>query len=184
MATFFNKWLFALVIPIAIYSNGYEYEGKLLSGKQDLRGSHPLHVSVTEINHNAAEKTLEISCKLFTDDFEKVLGMNYKTKIDLINPSDRPAMERLVNQFVQGHLKIEVDGRPVQLHYLGYEKDNDAIYSYFQANDIPAAKKIAITNSLMHELYSDQINLMHVIVGGKRKSTKLDFPEREVEVGF
>ena len=179
MATFFNKWLLALLIPPAIYSSGIEYGGKPLSPEPVLKGSHPLHVSVTEINHNAGEKTLEISCKLFTDDFEKVLGMNYKTRIDLINPPDRPAMEKLVNQFIQGHLKIEVDGKPVQLHYLGYEKDNDAIYSYFQADDIPVAKKIEITNSLMHELYSDQINLMHIIVGGKRKSTKLDYPEKE-----
>jgi hypothetical protein len=184
MVTFFNKWLFTLLIPAAIYSTGSEYEGKLLPPEPGLEGSHPLHVSVTEINHNAAEKTLEISCKLFTDDFEKVLGMNYKTKVDLINPPDRPAMEKLVNQFVQGHLKIEVDGKPVQFHYLGYEKDNDAVYSYFQADDIPAAKKIEITNSLMHELYSDQINLMHIIVGGKRKSTKLDYPEKETEIGF
>lgn len=180
MATWLNKWFFSLIIPAAIYSYGNEYEGKLLPPKE----AHPLHVSVTEINHNTSEKTLEISCKLFTDDFEKVLGMNYKTRVDLINPPDRPAMEKLVNQFVQGHLKIEVDGKPVQFHYLGYEKDNDAIYSYFQADEVPAPKKIDITNSLMHELYSDQINLMHVIVGGKRKSTKLDYPEKEAEISF
>lgn len=184
MATLFNKWLFALLIPAAIYPMGNEYEWKLLSPEGNVNAIHPLHVSVTEINHNAGEKTLEISCKLFTDDFEKVLGMNYKTRIDLINPPDRPVMEKLVNQFVQGHLKIEVDGKPVQFHYLGYEKDNDAIYSYFQVNDIPVAKKIEITNSLMHELYSDQINLMHVIVGGKRKSTKLDYPEKEAEINY
>jgi hypothetical protein len=43
---------------------------------------------VTEINHNAADQTLEISCKLFTDDFEKVLSKNYKVKADL---ADLPA---------------------------------------------------------------------------------------------
>ncbi|MEI8059397.1 MAG: DUF6702 family protein, partial [Ferruginibacter sp.] len=32
--------------------------------------NHPLFVSVTEIEHNAKDKTLEISCKIFTDDFE------------------------------------------------------------------------------------------------------------------
>ena len=35
---------------------------------------HPLHVSVIEINHNAADKTLEISCKIFTDDFSNGFG--------------------------------------------------------------------------------------------------------------
>src|SRR6476661_2375693 len=34
---------------------------------------HPFHVSTTEINHNATDKTLEISCRIFTDDFESCL---------------------------------------------------------------------------------------------------------------
>ena len=29
---------------------------------------HPIFVSVTEIEHNAAAKSLEISCKVFTED--------------------------------------------------------------------------------------------------------------------
>ena len=59
---------------------------------------------------------------MFTDDFEKVLAQNYKTKVDLINPVDRPAMEKLVNDFIQKHLAIKADGKPVQLSYLGFEK--------------------------------------------------------------
>jgi hypothetical protein len=33
--------------------------------------SHPFFISVTEINHNSGDKNLEISCKIFTDDFGK-----------------------------------------------------------------------------------------------------------------
>ena len=54
---------------------------------------HPFHVSVIEINHNAVDKTLEISCKIFTDDFEKILAKNYKAKVDLINPPNKAAMD-------------------------------------------------------------------------------------------
>ena len=34
---------------------------------------HPIFVSVTEIEYNAVNKTLEIGCKIFVDDFEKTL---------------------------------------------------------------------------------------------------------------
>ncbi len=44
---------------------------------------HPFYVSVTEINHNAKEQTLEISCKMFAEDLEEILKKNYKTAIDL-----------------------------------------------------------------------------------------------------
>ena len=37
---------------------------------------HPFFVSVTEINHNAKDKTIEIACKIFTDDFETLSKSN------------------------------------------------------------------------------------------------------------
>ncbi len=184
MVTGFNKWLFILLFPAGLYIGENIYGKKNPLSDMDGKIPHPLHVSVTEINHNDTDKTLEISCKLFTDDFEKVLTQNYKTKVDLINPPDRPAMDKLVSDFILTHLAIKADGKPVQLSYLGYEKDNDVIYSYFQADNIKSVKKIDINNHIMHELFTDQINLLHVIVGGKRKSYKLDYPEKEASFSF
>jgi hypothetical protein len=184
MATVFNKWFFIFFVPAFLYGGGNTYDRILLFPSQGTKILHPLHVSVTEINHNATDKTLEISCKLFTDDFEKVLSQNYKTKVDLINPPDRPAMEKLVNDFIQKHLVIKADGKLAQMLYLGFEKDNDAVYSYFQVDNTAAVKKLAITNNILHEMFTDQINLMHVIVGGKRKSTKLDYPDKEAVFSF
>ena len=85
MASSFYKWLLIPVLGVVLSSAG-------------LKGSHPFHVSVVEINHNATDKTLEITCKIFTDDFEKVLVQNYKTKVDLINPPDRQAMDSVVKK--------------------------------------------------------------------------------------
>ncbi|MGZ8540039.1 MAG: DUF6702 family protein [Chitinophagaceae bacterium] len=184
MVTWFNKWLFILLVPSSLYMSEKTNEKKPFSDIAGIKKAHPLHVSVTEINHNATDKTLEISCKLFTDDFERVLVNNYKTKVDLINPPDRPAMEKLVNDFIHTHLAIKTDGKQVQLLYLGYEKDKDAIYCYFQVDHIASVKKIEINNNILHELFTDQINLMHVTVGGKRKSMKLDYPETKTEFNF
>ena len=83
---------------------------------------HPFHVSVVEINHNAADKNLEISCKIFTDDFERILVKNYKTKVDLINPADRKAVDKLVSDYIKTHLIITADGKPVEMSYLGFER--------------------------------------------------------------
>jgi hypothetical protein len=41
---------------------------------------HPIFVTVTEIEQNIKEKSVEISCKIFTDDFEKALRAAYKLK--------------------------------------------------------------------------------------------------------
>lgn len=174
MVTWFNKWLLLVLVPLFSFNSPAVNDAV-----------HPLHVSVTEVNHNTTDKTLEISCKLFTDDFEKILGLTYKTKVDLINPADRPAMEKLVNDYIHKHLQIKVDGKPVAFNFIGYEKDNDAIYSYYQVDNISSMKQLGLVNNILHEMFTDQINLIHTTVAGaNRKSTKLNYPDKEASFSY
>ncbi len=138
---------------------------------------HPIYVSVTEIEHNAKENTLEISCKIFTGDLEAVLRKNNKIKIDLLAPTDKKAMEVLVNNYIQQHLKITVNEKPVLLSFVGYEQNEETIQSYFQVDEIKKIKSMEITDNILYEYKSEQISIIHVIVDGKRKSTKLNNPE-------
>jgi hypothetical protein len=169
MSGFLFKWL---IIPFALLS----FAGG------DHR--HPIYVSVTEIEHNAKAKTLEISCKIFTDDFEKALRTAYKAHVDLLDPKEKAAMDKLVNDYVQKHLKVAVNGAPVTLKYLGYEKIEEGIYSYYQADNIASVKKIAVTDNILYEYKEEQLSLIHVIVNGERKSTKLNNPEDKFSIDY
>ena len=171
MASSFYKWLLIPVLGIVLSSAG-------------LPASHPFHVSVVEINHNATDKTLEISCKIFTDDFEKVLAQNYKTKVDLTNPPDRKAMDSVVKKYILSHFSVSIDGKQGTLSYLGFEKDAEAVYSYVQVENVPSVKKVEIANKLMQDMFTDQVNIIHVIVKGERKSTKLDYPVTTAKIEF
>jgi len=190
MAPWFNKWLFIFLLPASLHTGNGIHEEKTLFPKilsedegQRVWASHPIHVSVVEINHNATDKTLEISCRIFTDDFERVLAQNYKTRVDLINP-DRKAMDKLISDYIKAHLSIRADGKPVNFSYLGFETEKEVVNSYLQVDNIITVNKIELTDKLMHDLFTDQINLIHVTVGGKRKSTKLDYPEKEAVLSF
>ncbi len=163
------KWLFLPLIWLCV------------AAKTD---HHPIFVSVTEIEHNAKAKTLEISCKIFTDDFEKTLRAAYKTHVDLLDPEIKPAMDKLVNDYVQKHLKIAVDGKQASLKYLGYEKIEEGIYSYFQADNIPSVKKIEVTDDVLFEFNEQQMSIVHVIVNGNRQTNKLSGSEKSVAVSF
>jgi len=171
MASSFYKWLVIPVLGIILTSAG-------------LKDRHPFHVSVVEINHNATDKTLEISCKIFTDDFEKVLAKNYQTKVDLINPPDKKAMDSVVKKYIFSHLSVSADGKPGKLVYVGFEREAEAVFSYVQVDNVPSVKKVEITDKLMHDMFDDQVNIVHVIVNGNRKSTKLDYPATTAKIEF
>ena len=120
-----------------------------------------------EINHSPADSVLEISCKIFTDDFERILVKNYKSKVDLINPPDRKATDKLVSDYIRTHLLIKTDDKTQTLSYLGFERDNDAIYVYVEIVKVASVKKVEVSTNLMYDLFDDQTNLVHVVVGGK-----------------
>lgn len=145
---------------------------------------HPIFVSVTEIEHNKKDKTLEISCKIFTDDFEKTLRSTYKTYVDLLKPTDKNATNKLVADYVQKHLLLKVDGKPVVLEFLGYEQDEEGIVSYYQVNNIATVKKLDITDNILFEYKKEQLSIIHTTVNGNKKSTKLINPEDKYSFEF
>jgi hypothetical protein len=178
MARCVNKWL--PVVSLASLVAGFLL---LVSWAKPL-SSHPYYLSVVEVNHNTTDKTLEISCKIFTNDFEETLEKNYKSKIDLASTKDKAVADKWIRDYITKHLSFKADDKSVTFSYLGYEKEDEAIYSYFEVKDIPAIKKISITNSLLHDFSDQQINIIHCIVGGKRQSTKLDYPKTEASFSW
>ena len=145
---------------------------------------HPLYVSVTEVNHNAKDKTLEISCKIFTNDFEAALEKNSHVKVDLSKPSDKAAADKLVAEYILKHLQFAADGKSVPMQFVGSEKETDATWSYFQVNNLAEVKTLEITNTLLYEIYPGEINIMHVSVGGNHKSSKVTNPEAKAVFSF
>jgi hypothetical protein len=93
-------------------------------------------------------------------------------------------MDSVVKKYIFSHISIAVDGKPGALSYVGFEKDNEAVYCYVEVDNIPSVKKVELTDKLMHDMFTDQVNIIHVIVKGERKSTKLDYPETVAKVEF
>ncbi len=145
---------------------------------------HPIFVSVTEIEHNTKDNTVEVSCKLFANDFEKALRNQFNVTIDLLQPKDRKALDQLVNKYLQLHLKLWVENTPVSMKYIGYEVVEEAIISYFQVDNIASIKNITVQDNILYEMSPEQISLIHIIVGGNRKSTKLSNPDDKVSMQF
>jgi hypothetical protein len=145
---------------------------------------HPIFVSVTEIEHNAVEKILEISCKLFVDDFEKSLRKKYNTKIDLLDVNLKAAMNRLVSDYIQKHLSISTDAKKASLEFMGFELQEEGVICYFVAKNVGKFQNIELANNLLYEYNAQQMGIVHIMVNGIRKSGRLNNPEERVSFSF
>jgi uncharacterized protein DUF6702 len=177
MAASLFKWFSVYLFLLS----GYGYKSNY---NNIVTPAHPLYVTVTEINHNAKDKTLELSCKIFTNDFEAALEKTFHAKADLSEAKDKKATDKLVSDYIQKHFQIKADGKPVLLEFVGSEKETDATWSYFQVSNMATVKKLEITNNLLYETFEGEINIMHVTVSGNRKSEKLTSPETNVVFDF
>jgi hypothetical protein len=146
--------------------------------------AHPFYVAVTEINLNPSDKTLEISCKMFAEDLEEILEKNNQAQLDMSLEKDKPSFDKYIPVYIRKHFSVTIDGKPGTLSYLGFEKDKESAYCYFQVENISSVKRLDIHNSILHDFISDQINIIHATVNGKRQSAKLDFPNKTVSFSF
>jgi hypothetical protein len=175
MAAIFYKWLLicSLMLPRANDSD------------QSLnRHRHPFYIAVTEINLNTSDKTLEVSCKMFADDLEQIIEKNNHAQLDIASEKDKANFDKYLPAYVKSHLGLTIDGKAANLSYIGFEKEKESAYCYFQVENISSVKKLDVFDSLLQDFTSEQINIIHVTVNGKRQSTKLDYPEKNASFSF
>ncbi|MBS1915953.1 MAG: hypothetical protein JST87_06720 [Bacteroidetes bacterium] len=170
------KWL-------AVYICLFSY-AKMPVNNNETKTKHPLYVTVTEINHNAKDKTLEVSCKIFSNDFEAAILKTFNKTVDLSSAKQKAENDKLIDEYINKHLQLKVDGKPVTLQFVGSEQESEATWCYLQVNNVPSVNKLIINNTLLYESFNNEINLMHVTVSGNRKSTKLNAPDAVAEFDF
>jgi hypothetical protein len=138
------------------------------------RDFHPIHVSVTEINHDEEDKTLEIMIRVFADDLETTMRRRHAIPdLDIQNPQPR-TLDELMKEYLESNFVVMLDGRQQTLNYLGNEKDGEAFIFYVEINRIRKWKSIWVTNAVLTEIFEDQSNLVHVTSGGDVRSLRLN----------
>jgi hypothetical protein len=93
-------------------------------------------------------------------------------------------MEALVSNYIQQHLKIAVNEKPVKLSFVGYEQNEETIQSYFLVDEVKSVKSMEVLDNILYEYKSEQMSIIHVIVDGKRRRTKLNNPEEIFMINY
>jgi len=147
---------------------------------------HPFYVSVTEIHYNAENRSLEISVKIFTDDLEVTLNKAFNKQLDLMNPEkdDVEEINALLKAYMRRHLVLIADGKRLMFNIVGFEREKEAIWSYYEVENLPPFQELTVHNAILYDQFKEQINLVHVTNNGKRRSGKVNYPKTELKLNF
>lgn len=134
---------------------------------------HPLHVSVCEIKHNTESDWLEVTVRLFADDFQDVLENRTGIKTNLGTENEYKKTDDFIYDYLQEKIQIIVNGEYKVLQFIGKEIDLDDLstYCYLYIPNIKEINTIEIANSVMVHWFNDQVNVTHVDCNDKLKST-------------
>lgn len=138
---------------------------------------HPFYLSVTEINYNEGNHHYELSFRLFIDDFELCLGNSSGSSVYLFGSKDSTRNDQLITNYINDHFKLVANNKNIELYFVGYEKEDQAVWCYFESDAELKPESINIQNKLLYEKFESQTNIIHLIIEGKRHSYKLDNPE-------
>jgi hypothetical protein len=143
---------------------------------------HAFHTSLTEIQYNAKEKSLEISIRMFTDDLETALTkFNNGQKIMIGGKNDNS--DAVLSKYIQQHFAIISPKKQKRiLSFIGKELEGDATWIYVEMPNSQDLKGFFLYNSLMQEMFDDQTNLVNFIYLSNKKTFLFNAKTKSVEI--
>lgn len=135
---------------------------------------HPIHVSVTEVEYDEKDQTLEVMMRVFIDDLELTLRNQLgQPELNILHPNNEHSTDQLVGEYLAEHFRISLDSKAQKAAYLGHEVEGEALILYVEVKNVGKWNTITIHNNVIMSTYDDQSNIVHVYVGDHVKSLRL-----------
>ncbi len=133
--------------------------------------SHPFHLSICEIKHDAESKSVQITSSLFQDDLEIVLNQIRGTS-DYFNEVSESEIKEDLKEYFKQHLQVSIDDNPRSTQFLGFEIEENVVWCYLEINQVKSIREMFLRYTPLLDIFDNQINLAHIRYQGKVKSLK------------
>ncbi|ADY28437.1 hypothetical protein KLA_12824 [Cellulophaga geojensis KL-A] len=136
---------------------------------------HKYYVSVTSVKYSDKEHTLQITSRVFIDDFDELLKQRYGIKSNLATKNENPLAEDYIKKYVKQKFHIYVNGEEVEITYLGKEYDTDNMVLYLEVQNIydKDLKTVEVESTVLTDIYEEQKNIVHLKFLKNKKSVVL-----------
>lgn len=136
-------------------------------------GVHKFYMSIYQMQYSAEKKRLEITSRIFIDDINKALQLKYSQTTHIGETGETTEDIALMNKYLLEHFTVKINGVQKQLMYVDKELDHNVVVGYYKINDVGKITSIAIRNTVLTDVFSDQQNIIQTIFNGKKQSLLL-----------
>ena len=158
---FIKPFLFVLIIPLFAFTSLHKY-----------------YISVTQVDFIEEKQSVQITTRIFIDDFERLLRERYDESITLAGKVEPKTTDIYIDKYLKERIKVKINNETVSLHFLGKEYDQDIMRCYLEIEGISSIKSFEITNRVLFDLFKEQQNIVKTKINSKQKSFIL-IPEKD-----
>ncbi|MDD7886663.1 DUF6702 family protein [Flavivirga sp. 57AJ16] len=157
---FIKPFLFFLIIPLLAFN-----------------GLHKYYISVTQINFIEEKQSVQITTRIFIDDFESLLRERYDESITLAGKDEPKIADTYIGRYLKESIKVKINEKEAHLTFIGKEYDQDIMRCYLEIEGVRSVKSFEVSNKVLFDLFEEQQNIVKTKINAKQKSFIL-IPEK------
>ena len=131
---------------------------------------HPYYVSTLEIVYRPDLAALQITMRVFTDDWQLMLNTRYDKTLRLDPDTDTEQVLTHSADYFKQHLELNLNGTDVTPSVLGREYQDDQLVLYLEVVGVAELQTLAVSNLILFAELEGQQNIIRIKTPTKRKS--------------
>ena len=129
--------------------------------------AHPLHTSLAELSYDAKTGAVQVSLRVFVDDFTRAANA-YQKKQNAIRPvAATPAQSPLVAYSLASLVVTDARGVKVAFTSCGGKRVGDLMWLCFRGQTNPESR-LRVLSQVLFDNFKDQINIVQAVASGRR----------------
>lgn len=133
--------------------------------------AHEYYVGVFKADYYPKDQQIELTARLFTDDFEQALSAFAGKRISLDQASQH---EQLIARYCAQKISFAGDNGKIRLQFVGVESAPDVTHVYLEASDFGQLTTLQVEIRIFFETLPGQTNIFHLRTNGKTQSAYFD----------
>ena len=145
---------------------------------------HKYYLSLTQIEYNKDQKSLEIIINVFLDDIELAINKEYDVDLRLTTKQELEDVDSYFQKYLRENLRFLVNNELVNYNFIGKEYEGDLVYFYLEVNLRNSPVSLKVFNTILITYFEQQQNVIKFKNGSKRQSKILSKNSNKALLNF
>jgi hypothetical protein len=132
--------------------------------------SHKYYLSLTQIEYNKDQDSLEVIINVFMDDIEFAINKEYSVDLRLTTKQELEDVDSYFQKYLRKNLRFLVNKELVNYNFIGKEYEGDLVYFYLEVNVSDSPVFLEVYNTILVTYFEQQQNIIKFKNGSDRQS--------------